>query len=82
MNKLTSEQRRCGLVNIKKLRIDLAKISERKHYKNQNSLERMKIKASQIKEMTQGEFDAKFKVMSFEDFDQYCNEHGRLDYHA
>ena len=77
MNNLTSEQRRRGLVNVKKLRIDLAKISERKHYKNKNSLERLKIKANKLENISQGEFDAKFKVMSPEDFRVYCEENGR-----
>lgn len=75
MNKLTTEQRLLGLVNIRKLRIDLAKISERKHYQKNNSLEKMKIKAGQLESMTQEEYDLRFKPVAFDDLVKHCEKH-------
>ena len=81
MTHLTSEQRLQGLCRVRHLRTELAEISKRKHYKNKNSLERMKIKASKLAEITQGAFNAQFKVMSPEEFSVYCEEHGRNGSH-
>ncbi|GIC79479.1 hypothetical protein [Moritella sp. F3] len=59
MNKLTIEERRRGLANVRKLRADLEVISERKNFDKRNYLQRIKIKAGQLKPMTVSEYRAK-----------------------
>ncbi|MFT7680646.1 MAG: hypothetical protein ACI935_000077 [Moritella dasanensis] len=65
MNKLTIEERRRGLANVKKLRASLEVISERKNYTKRNYMQRIKVKAGQLKTMTVKEFRAQYG----EDFD-------------
>nr|WP_075518864.1 hypothetical protein [Moritella viscosa]SHO06855.1 Putative uncharacterized protein [Moritella viscosa] len=60
MNKLTIEQRRRGLTNVKKLRADLEVISERKNFAKRNYIQRIKVKAGQLKTITVKEFRAKY----------------------
>ena len=60
MNKLTLEQRHRGLINVKKLRADLEVISERKNFAKRNFIQRIKIKAGQLQEMTVAEFRAQY----------------------
>ena len=60
MNKLTIEERRCGLDNIKKLRADLEVISERKNFAKRNYIQRIKVKAGQLKTITVKEFRAQY----------------------
>lgn len=59
MEKITTEQRRRGLANVKKLRTDLEKISARKNFAKRNFIQRIKIKAGQLQEMTESEYRAK-----------------------
>ena len=65
MNKLTIEERRRGLANVKKLRASIEVISERKNYTKRNYMQRIKVKAGQLKTMTVKEFRAQYG----EDFD-------------
>ena len=65
MNKLTIEEMRRGLANVKKLRASLEVISERKNYTKRNYMQRIKVKAGQLKTMTVKEFRAQYG----EDFD-------------
>lgn len=60
MNKLTIEQRRRGLANVKKLRADLEVISERKNFAKRNYIQRIKVKASQLKSLSIEEFRAQY----------------------
>ena len=60
MNKLTSEQRHRGLANVKKLRADLQVISERKNFTKRNFIQRIKVKAGQLRTMTTSEYTAKY----------------------
>ncbi len=60
MSELTIEQRRRGLANVKKLRADLEVISERKNYSKRNYIQRIKVKAGQLKTITVKEFRAQY----------------------
>ncbi|QFI37586.1 hypothetical protein FR932_06895 [Moritella marina ATCC 15381] len=60
MNTLTPEQRRRGLANVKKLRADLEVISERQNFTKRNFIQRIKIKAGQLRTMTTTEYTAKY----------------------
>jgi len=60
MNKLTIEQRRRGLANVKKLRADLEVISERKNFAKRNYIQRIKVKAGQLKSLSIEEFRAQY----------------------
>jgi len=60
MNKLTIEERRRGLANVRKLRADLEVISERKNYSKRNYIQRIKVKAGQLKTITVSEFTAQY----------------------
>ena len=59
MNELTPEQRRRGLANVKKLRAALEVISERKNFAKRNYIQRIKVKAGQLQDMTESEYRAK-----------------------
>lgn len=60
MNKLTIEERRRGLANVRKLRADLEVISERKNYSKRNYIQRIKVKAGQLKTITVKEFISQY----------------------
>jgi len=60
MSKLTLEQRRRGLANVKKLRADLEVISERKNFAKRNYIQRIKVKAGQLKSLSIEEFRAQY----------------------
>lgn len=60
MNKLTIEERRRGLANVRKLRADLEVISERKNYSKRNYIQRIKVKAGQLKTITVKEFTSQY----------------------
>ncbi len=69
MSKLTLEQKRRGLANVRKLRADLEVISERKNFKKRNYIQRIKVKAGQLKTITVSEFTAQYG----KDFNVYPN---------
>lgn len=60
MSKLTLEQRCRGLANVKKLRADLEVISERKNFEKRNYIQRIKVKAGQLKTITVEEFRSQY----------------------
>lgn len=60
MSNLTLEQRRRGLANVKKLRADLEVISDRKNFEKRNYIQRIKVKAGQLKTITNAEFRAQY----------------------
>ncbi|MFT5759262.1 MAG: hypothetical protein ACI9LM_004019 [Alteromonadaceae bacterium] len=60
MNKLTIEERRRGLANVKRLRADLEVISERKNFAKRNYIQRIKVKAGQLKTITVKEFRSQY----------------------
>jgi len=60
MSKLTLEQRRRGLANVRKLRADLEVISERKNFSKRNYIQRIKVKAGQLKSLSIEEFRAQY----------------------
>ena len=60
MSQLTLEQRRRGLANVKKLRADLEVISERKNFVKRNYIQRIKVKAGQLKSLSIEEFRAQY----------------------
>ena len=60
MSQLTLEERRRGLANVRKLRASLEVISERKNYTKRNYMQRIKVKAGQLKTMTVKEFRAQY----------------------
>jgi hypothetical protein len=60
MNKLTIEERRRGLANVRKLRADLEVISERKNFEKRNYIQRIKVKAGQLKTITVKEFRSQY----------------------
>jgi len=60
MSKLTLEQRRRGLANVKKLRADLEFISERKNFDKRNYIQRIKVKAGQLKTITVKEYRSQY----------------------
>ncbi|SGZ10048.1 hypothetical protein [Moritella viscosa] len=60
MSQLTLEQRRRGLANVKKLRADLEVISERKNFAKRNYIQRIKVKAGQLKSLSIEEFRAQY----------------------
>ena len=60
MNKLTIEERRRGLANVRKLRADLEVISERKNFAKRNYIQRIKVKAGQLKTITVKEFRSQY----------------------
>jgi len=60
MSKLTIEERRRGLANVRKLRADLEVISERKNFAKRNYIQRIKVKAGQLKTITVKEFRSQY----------------------